>query len=227
MNEGQIRAAVIAKVASSATGAQAAFISEMFVDSFARRADLIVANGKLAVFEIKSHRDSLERLEGQLDSYLRFFEQVTVVCAPKHVPGVEAKAPPHVGIWSINETGTLKTIRPAKSLHQQSVETWLTFLPVDELKLLLRLHGLVSSGRRDELSIRAQELTLKSVRDYVLAYLKRRDARIAERMRRTTAQRDELQSHAPANSGLNLFLEALTGSAGMKAIPRKVLHSSK
>src|SRR4051812_41988278 len=104
MTESEIRAALIEKLASTPAGRGAAFITEMFLDSFARRADVVMANGKLAAFEIKSERDTLERLHGQLSTYLRFFEQVTVVCAEKHLEAVKLHVPESVGIIAVSPT---------------------------------------------------------------------------------------------------------------------------
>jgi len=226
MNEGQIRDAVIAKVAKTAAGADAAFISEMFVDSFARRADLVVANGKLAVFEIKSHRDSLERLDGQLASYSRFFEQVTVVCAERHVAAVEASAPAYVGIWSIGNDGGIETIRPPRPIAQESIDSWLSFLPVDELRVMLREFGMLSSGRRDELLVHASCLSLRRVRGYVLSYMKRREVRIARRLERASLKPGAPAMQTPPHDHLQRYLQSRRSEA-VTAIPRLIDHSSK
>lgn len=226
MNEGQIREALIAKVASSAVGHGAAFISEMFVDEFSRRADLVVANGKLAVFEIKSHQDSLDRLTGQVASYCRFFEQVTVVCASKHLHAVETTVPGAVGIWSVSDAGVLKVVRSAKSVPQVEVKTWLSFLPVDEIRALLRERGYAAVGRRDDLVRIASGVPLRVVRGYVLDFLKRRDTRIAERVRRRAVKPSAVVAASPEVQ-LQRFLEEVRPEQSLIAIPRRIPHSSK
>lgn len=178
MTEVEIRDALLARLAASAAGKGAAFIPEMFVDGFSRRADLVMANGKLAVFEIKSERDTLDRLPGQLQCYERFFEQVTVVCAEKHRPGVEKLASDKTGIWLVREDGSLSVVRKAETSSLPSLKHWLSFLPVDELRKLMKREGLKTTGTRDKLEVAAQSLSERKVRRYVLDFLKRREERI-------------------------------------------------
>lgn len=182
MTEQEIRSLLQAKLADSPHGKGAAFVSELFIDSFSRRADLVMANGKLAAFEIKSERDSLERLNGQLETYLRLFERVTIVCAPKHLAGVQARAEEAVGIWLMKEDGTFKVVRKGSALRQNCRSSWLSFLPVAELRALLIAHGLVQTGTRDILERRAEKISISAIRSHVLAYFKtRREAAIAMR----------------------------------------------
>lgn len=222
MTETEIRNALINRLAASTSGAKAAFISEMFVDKFSRRADLVMANGKLSVFEIKSERDTLERLEGQISSYKNFFEEVTVVCATRHQPNVEAIVSENIGVWLIDAEGHLSVLRKARAGQLPSIENWLSFLPVDEIKKLLRDNGLRTSGNRSILVEAASLLPIKSVRTYVLSFLKRRDKRI-DNLR---AKKLEKQAPIPANSTrycmkqLHDFIESLPCS--VSAIPRRI-----
>lgn len=222
MTELQIRNAIISTLMQSSTWSNSTFIPEMFVDEFARRADLVVAGSKLVAFEIKSDRDRLDRLEGQLLSYTRFFEQVTVVCAERHFDGIEALSADDIGIWIIKDDGAIRKIRNAKTLANGSVESWLSFLPVDELKALLRANGLRVNGRRQELVAAAAELSIKKIRSYVLSYLKRRDQRIRARV----AKKGLHTSIAAPIPSLDQYFETL-GDAPLKAIPRLRVHSSK
>jgi hypothetical protein len=228
MTEAEIRTALQARLAASSQGAGAAFIAEMFIDGFSRRADLVMANGKLAAFEIKSDRDSLDRLDGQLRSYLRFFEQVSVVCAERHLAGVLAMAPAEVGVLRVASNGNIRSVRPALTVRGQTAREWGTFLPVDELRNLLRLHGLPVSGSRDLLLVRSDAIKVGKIRSFVLAYLKRRDERIAAiTARRPAAHRRTAGSSSvhSAPDQLGAFLSTLPAS--MTATPRLVLHSSK
>lgn len=224
MNEGQIREALILKLTNSVSGGNATFISEMFIDAFARRADLIVANGRLSAFEIKSERDSLDRLAGQLESYRRLFERVTIVCAERHLAGVEMLAPCGTGIWTINGDGRIRVIRRAKLITQLSVRGWLSFLPVDELRMLFRNQGARTVGCRDDLLAVGAGVPVQIVRQYVLDYLKRRDGRITARVAKRTNQVSAARS---AKLKLEHFLSTISTTAvPMVAIPRKRNHSS-
>ncbi len=222
MTETEIRNALINRLSASTSGAKAAFISEMFVDKFSRRADLVMANGKLSVFEIKSERDTLERLKGQISSYKNFFEEVTVVCAPRHQLNVEALVTNNIGVWIINANGHLSVLRKAKAEQLPSIENWLSFLPVDELKKLLKDNGLPSSGNRSTLVEAASLIPVKSVRTYVLSFLKRRDKRIddlrAKKVeKQTSTHTNSMQSYS---KHLHDFIESLPCS--ISAIPRRI-----
>lgn len=215
MTEQEIRSLLKAKLAGSPHGREAAFVSELFIDSFSRRADLVMANGKLAAFEIKSERDSLDRLDGQLQTYLRLFERVTVVCAQRHLAGVQARAQEDVGIWLLKEDGTFKVVRKGNSLRQSSRSSWLSFLPVTELRALMFAHDLVQSGTRDVLERRAEKIPTSAIRAHVLAYFKnRREAAIAEREAKRI-KRPPVAASLPSS-----FPVAVSQTYCIKAIPR-------
>ena len=217
MTEQEIRSLLKAKLADSQHGKGAAFVSELFIDSFARRADLVMANGKLAAFEIKSERDSLDRLDGQLQTYLRLFERVTIVCAQRHLAGVQAKAQPAVGIWLLKDDGSFKVVRKGVSLRQNTRASWLSFLSVAELRTLMVTNGLPQTGTRDILELRAKEISISAIRSHVLAYFKtRREPAIAMR------EAKRLQRSVGAVSTPFAFPVSIEQASTLKAIPRFV-----
>lgn len=222
MTETEIRNLLINRLAASAQGEKVAFISEMFVDQFSRRADLVMANGKLSVFEIKSERDSLDRLEGQISSYEKFFEEVTVVCAYKHQSSVKTSVPKKVGIWLIDSDGHLSVLRRAKPAQLPSIENWLSFLPVDELKKLLKEHGLCATGNRSVLVQSAAQLTKKIVRSYVLTFLKRRDERLVNlRYKKNQMHLIQKDTTRITPEDLHEYVESLSRS--LSAMPRRIV----
>lgn len=218
MNELEIKTLLQAKLAASPHGQGAAFVSELFIDAFARRADLVMANGKLSAFEIKSDRDTLDRLDGQLETYMRLFEQVTVVCAERHQAGVEERVPDGVGVWVLAVDGRISVLRKAKTYTQASHHSWLSFLPVDELRSLLAVHGLQRSGTRDILVTRASSIAIKHVRQHVLEFFKsRREERIAKiNAIKNSRTKPRMPLPTPA---LDL---RLLGDEPLRAIPRLI-----
>lgn len=226
MTEAEIRRVLITYLSASTAGDGAAFISEMFVNGFSRRADLIMANGKLAAFEIKSERDTLDRLSGQLSTYSDFFEQVTVVCAQKHLPHVRVIADKRIGIWSISADGRISVVRDSKTTALPSLNHWLSFLPVDELRHLLKAHGNSTQGNRENLVSSASNIAARTVRSFVLDYLKRRDAKIG-RLRARRVQAQTLTTVNPTALNAQKLSEYLkTISYAAEAIPRRRNHSS-
>jgi hypothetical protein len=179
MNETEIRQRLIERLRRQAQGSSAAFISELCIDRFERRVDLVQVGARLAAFEIKSDRDRLTRLPGQLDSYCRFFERVTVVCTLRHLTAVQAQTAATVGLWTVDAERGFKVVRPSCLLRGPRLEGWLSFLPVSELRRLLRSHDRPARGTREDLLVQAMTLSTAVVRAQVLASLRAREARLA------------------------------------------------
>lgn len=226
MTEAEIRRVLIAHLSASKLGIGAAFISEMFVNGFSRRADLVMANGKLAAFEIKSERDTLDRLSGQLSTYSDFFEQVTVVCAQKHLNNVEALTDERIGIWSMNADGRISVIRNSKTTALPSLDHWISFLPVDELRLLLKKHGKRTQGNREKLVSAASMIAVHAVRSFVLDYLKRREPKIALLKAKRVRKQTQVTVNSTALNAQKLAEYLKTISCTAEAIPRRRNHSS-
>jgi hypothetical protein len=77
------------------------------------KADLAILNGTSTVYEVKSERDSLSRLERQLDAYAQVFAQVFVIVAEPHVDAVKGSVPADVGIMVLNSRHNISTLREA------------------------------------------------------------------------------------------------------------------
>lgn len=84
---------------------QSVIVSEMPVSGMSRRADLVLANGRLLAFEIKSDGDKMNRLEGQLATYQRSFEGVVVICGSRHAANVLRSTDSTVGVFVVEERG--------------------------------------------------------------------------------------------------------------------------
>jgi len=77
------------------------------------KADVAIFNGTSTAYEIKSERDSLNRLENQLITYREFFAKVYVVTGEPHLSGVEKNAPEDVGILCLNKRHSISVVREA------------------------------------------------------------------------------------------------------------------
>jgi hypothetical protein len=155
----------------------AVVISEMVVDSWSRRADVVLANGKLSAFEIKSDLDSLTRLPGQLETYRNFFERVVVVITPRFLKRVEEMAPDGVGIWVVEGDGHegIREKRRARTF-ELSAEAAINLMTVTDLRRLLAANGVTGVRRatRRELEILARNLTRKDLAAAARDSVKRR-----------------------------------------------------
>ena len=78
------------------------------------KADVAILNGTSTVYEVKSERDSLYRLEKQLKAYADVFARVFVISADDHVDAVTRLSPSHVGILRLNSRQQIVTVREAE-----------------------------------------------------------------------------------------------------------------
>jgi hypothetical protein len=179
LNEGDIKVAVIDKLFNADALTDAVLINEMVVANWSRRADLVVANGKLHAFEIKSDLDSLRRLEGQLETYLNRFDKVTVVSTPKFIPIIKECADPRVEIWCATggEQGVrISVARRGTSAIVTNKRVLSGYLLKGELVSLLNKQGhtVGVDMPRNELEALAESLSIKCLRAFVLVALKQR-----------------------------------------------------
>jgi hypothetical protein len=77
------------------------------------KADVAILNGTATVYEIKSERDSLSRLERQVAAYATVFAKVYVIAAEGHVQAVAKGVPGFVGIMRLNRRHHISTVREA------------------------------------------------------------------------------------------------------------------
>lgn len=79
------------------------------------KADVVILNGTSTVYEIKSERDNLYRLDRQLHEYLRVFDRVQVITGEKHLSELERNIPREVGIQVLTNRFQISEYRPCKS----------------------------------------------------------------------------------------------------------------
>lgn len=145
------------------------------------RVDVLVVNGALAGFEIKSGRDSLARLPRQVDLYSRVLDYATLVCDARHVAAVEELLPAWWGLRQVaNVDGEIDIVelRPALSNPWVLPHDLARLLSYDELyDELVRVRRVAGTYRlrRAEMTWRLVELTqLDELRAIVRARLGQR-----------------------------------------------------
>ena len=77
------------------------------------KADVVILNGTGTVYEIKSERDSLSRLEEQLSAYSSVFAKVNVILGENHLKAAMAVIPDYVGIMVLSDRYQITTLREA------------------------------------------------------------------------------------------------------------------
>ena len=73
-------------------------IDELGLAHARSRIDVAVINGSLHGYEIKSAKDTLDRLDAQIGIYRQTLQKLTFVAASRHVQGVLTRAPEWCGI---------------------------------------------------------------------------------------------------------------------------------
>ncbi|MFN3889873.1 MAG: sce7726 family protein [Beijerinckiaceae bacterium] len=106
------------------------------------KADVAILNGTATVYEIKSERDTLSRLERQIEAYRRFFAKVYVIAGENHIEGVRSQVPDDVGILKLSSRQQISTLRNAKNLPERTCSvTIFESIRTAEAKAVLSLLG--------------------------------------------------------------------------------------
>jgi hypothetical protein len=106
------------------------------------KADLAILNGTSTVYEVKSERDSLVRLERQVAAYAKVFAQIYVVTAENHVNSVIGSVPGDVGILRLNARHQISTLREAVDRRERtSPSAIFDSIRTQEALMILRSEG--------------------------------------------------------------------------------------
>jgi hypothetical protein len=114
------------------------------------RADVAVVNCALWGYEIKSERDSLNRLPLQIANYDAVFDFSTVVAAPRHLRYAKRVVPRHWGIRVLGgepETPSFEMVRDPKRNAHVSPEAIVRLLWKTEVVRLLRAKHIALGSR--------------------------------------------------------------------------------
>lgn len=180
LKEPEIKAAAIDWLERKGVLKQSTLVNELMVANSERRADLAIINGHLHAYEIKSDADSLNRLEGQVKTYLKHFDKVTLICTKKFTIAALDKLPKEVEIIEIERTSSknykLTTKRRGKRVKICKPEGFLSFVDKKNIIKLLRSNGVACpiSITRSESYMLAEKLKSESWRNWTIEYLKKK-----------------------------------------------------
>ncbi|MGA3827268.1 sce7726 family protein [Pseudomonas chlororaphis] len=179
IREKEIKAALIDWLYARGMVRDAVVINEMVVANWARRADLALANGRLYGFEIKSEFDSLKRLPGQIESFRRHFDKVTVVAASKFVPEIVRSYPVEVGVLEVYlKSGRVmfRQIRPGRIEEVKEQQVIASLITRAEIERLLRLESIKyeNGSSRKALLQYVDLVSVKKLKAFALGCIKER-----------------------------------------------------
>lgn len=158
-------------------------LDELGVCQGSVRIDMAVVNGSLNGYEIKSERDTLERLPQQCAHYSKVFDHITVVVGPSYFPAIREKVPDWWGVVVAqpSEDGTpilVQKRKPKKNpeLHPYSIAQ---LLWRDEALAVLEEFGMAdgfrTKPRKQIWQALADYLRLDELRDRVRSKLVSRE----------------------------------------------------
>jgi hypothetical protein len=106
------------------------------------KADLAILNGTATVYEVKSERDSLARLQRQIAAYTTVFSRVYVITAETHVNAVMRSLPEEVGVLQLNGRHQISTLREAADRPERTSPTAIfNSIRTGEARLILQARG--------------------------------------------------------------------------------------
>ena len=156
-------------------------VEEMGIWSGTVRIDVAVINGEITGFELKSDRDTLDRLPAQANVYSRVFDRVYLVAGTRHLEKARQLVPKWWGI--IAATGTtdgvrLLQTRTAKKNPGPDPYLRAQLLWKDEALSVLENYGLLKGYKSKPIRIvherLAKELTFEDLSFCVREALKQR-----------------------------------------------------
>jgi hypothetical protein len=183
MRDADVRASLLKSLAEEYAGdRETRIVQEMGIWAGSVRIDVAVINGRLHGFELKSARDTLERLDRQVELYRQVFDRVTLVVADKHLYKALHKIPEWWGISIAVPTRSdgviIRDSRPAtRNPELVPLQVARLLWRAEALEILER-HGLAKgyrSATADALASQlADRLAITTLRNEVRAALKAR-----------------------------------------------------
>lgn len=157
-------------------------LDELGVCQGEARVDIAVVNGALHGYEIKSDKDTLERLPGQIEAYNRVFDTVTIVAGSEHLDKVFSMVPVWWGISLATYVDSsdllLQSLRIPQNNDSVDAFSLTQFLWREELLHLVHFYKLdkkVSKLPRFKIwALLAEKVPVSELKVYVRACLKKR-----------------------------------------------------
>ena len=182
LNDKDIRDVLIEKLTKSNKNHDYRIINELGLCDGEARADIAGANGKLCGYEIKSDRDTLERLSNQIKAYNATFDRITIVVGEKFEHKILSIVPEFWGVEVayMNRFGrvSIKKVRTPTQNTTIEGESLLELLWKDELKNLLIQQGidkgLSGKNKKTLKEMAIKNVSFKVIRNYTRETLKSR-----------------------------------------------------
>ena len=144
-SDAEIRPALHAQLlAKHADEPDTKIIDELGLCRGQARVDVAVVNGLLHGYEIKSDRDSLRRLDSQVEFYGRVLDRATLVVGDHHLAKVLRVVPEWWGVLRVVATSIglrIKTVRRGRRNPRRDSRSLVELLCLDDAVALLEQRG--------------------------------------------------------------------------------------
>ncbi|GGF65846.1 hypothetical protein GCM10011332_19920 [Terasakiella brassicae] len=174
--EPEIKAEVLNHLLSEgAVDSESTIFNEFTIDRYSRRVDLaVLSDGQLIAFEIKSSGDTLTRLDGQVDKYLKFFDKVIIVSASKHLRKITEIAPQGVGIWEFS-SDKIRVLKKGRSNKVIDKEHLLKLMKVNELRAASKKFRIATEAKdRNQIEYELKKISPERLRETAFRALAKR-----------------------------------------------------
>ncbi len=145
MTDADIRPALRRRLLAPHSGdADTVLLEELGLCRGLVRVDLALVNGSIHGYEIKSDRDSLRRLKGQVGVYSKVLDRATLVATPRHLDEATAIIPDWWGILRADpgkRGPRLLSVRRPRRNPERDPRTLVELLWQDASLALLQEHG--------------------------------------------------------------------------------------
>lgn len=110
--------------------------------AYKSKADVVILNGTSSVYEIKSDRDTTNRLESQIESYSKIFDKINVIVGEKHVESIFSMIPDYVGVQVLSTRFQVSQKREAVS-NIKNIDVSVIFYSLrrNEIQNILKFEG--------------------------------------------------------------------------------------
>jgi hypothetical protein len=146
----EIREALRRYVSREHKGARQVILEELGLFRGLARIDMAVVNGSLHGYEIKSDRDSLRRLKGQVSLYNRVFDRATLVVGRRHLQKACEMIPDWWEILRVDSTASdpsFRLARPGRDNPARDPRSLVELIWLDDALALLEERGLAKGVR--------------------------------------------------------------------------------
>lgn len=205
-NDRMIRDVMRTRLASAHVGQDAVIVDELKVSRGSSRMDIAVINGRIEGYEIKSDRDTLDRLSKQASLFGLVADRMTLVVGEKHIQKATMIVPDWWSIMSpsLSDEGSLalRVVRRGRINQGRDKKALAEAMERDELVALLARHG-IDKGRRSAgygalVQYAVGELTRDKIADHLKQMLKIR-AHLASRFANSAFGRNAIFCSAPVD----------------------------